>query len=327
MKEEDNHTIDDLLVKYLLGETDAAESSEAELWINAGEANKKYYEGIKLIWQESERIAATSTPDEDGAWNRLQKRIGADTTEEQPIRQLKPANKFAWLKVAASVALISVVSYFAYNQFWSTTPVSKSSGQETLTQSLPDGSSVTLNSGSQIIYPAHFHGEQRLVQLNGEGFFKITPDKTKPFIIKVKTVTVSVVGTSFNVKNVNGKTEVIVATGIVKVNSQGRQVLLHPGEKVIADENDANLVIQKNNGSLYNYYITKELVCVATPLTELVEKLNQVYSSDIRIANPQLRNLPITVTFRGESLQQVLNIVAQTFKIKVEQKGSQINLK
>jgi len=327
MKEEDNHTIDDLLVKYLLGETDAAESSEAELWINAGEANKKYYEGIKLIWQESERIAATSNPDEDGAWQRLQKRIDTDTLEEQPIRQIKSSRKFGWLKVAASVALISVVSYFAYNQFWSTTPVSKSSGQETLTQSLPDGSSVTLNSGSQIIYPAHFRGEQRLVQLNGEGFFKITPDKTKPFIIKVKAVTVSVVGTSFNVKNVNGKTEVIVATGIVKVNSQGRQVLLHPGEKVIADENDADLVIQKNNGSLYNYYITKELVCVATPLTELVEKLNQVYSSDIRIANPQLRNLPITVTFRGESLQQVLNIVAQTFKIKVESKGSQILLK
>lgn len=327
MNEEDNHIIDDLLVKYLLGETDAAESREAELWISAGEANKKYYEGIKLIWQESERIAANSDPDEDGAWQRLQKRIGTHITEEQPIRQLKSAGKFGWLKIAASVVLISAIGYFAYNQFWSTAPVAKSSGQETLTQSLPDGSSVTLNSGSQIIYPAHFRGEQRLVQLNGEGFFKITPDKTKPFIIKVKTVTVSVVGTSFNVKNINGKTEVIVATGIVKVNSHGRQVLLHPGEKVIADENDANLVIQKNKGSLYNYYITKELVCVGTPLTELVDKLNQVYGSDIRVANPQLRNLPITTTFKGESLQQVLNIVAQTFKIKVESKDSQILLK
>lgn len=326
MNEEDNHIIDDLLVKYLLGETDAAESSEAELWINAGDANKKYYEGIKLIWQESERIAANSNPDEDGAWHRLQKRINTDVSEE-PVRQLKPARKFGWIGVAASVALISVMSYFAYNQFWSTRPVSKSSGQETLTQSLPDGSSVTLNSGSEIIYPAHFRGEQRLVKLNGEGFFKITPDKTKPFIIKVKAVTVSVVGTSFNVKNVNGQTEVIVATGIVKVDLHGREVLLHPGEKVIADESNADLVVQKNKGSLYNYYITGELVCVGTPLSELVEKLNQVYHSDIRIADPGLQNLPITTTFKDLTLQQVLNIVAQTFKIKVESKGSQILLK
>lgn len=327
MNEEDNHIIDDLLVKYLLGETDAAESREAELWINAAAANKKYYEGIKLIWQESERIAADNIPDEDGAWHRLQKRINTETSVEQPIRELKSAGKFGWLKIAASIVLISAIGYLTYNQFWSTTPVSKSSGQETLTQSLPDGSLVTLNSGSEIIYPAHFRGEQRLVQLNGEGFFKITPDKTKPFIIKVKAVTVSVVGTSFNVKNVNSKTEVIVATGIVNVNFQGRQVLLHPGEKVIADEGVAKLVVQKNNGSLYNYYITKELVCVATPLSELVDKLNQVYSSDIRIDNPQLGNLPITTTFKDQSLHQILNIVAQTFKIKVESKGSQILLK
>lgn len=326
MSDDNNHIIDDLLVKYLLGETDAAESSEAELWITASDANKKYYEGIKLIWQESERIAAGSNTDEDGAWHRLQNRINA-ADNEGVTGPLKPAANFGWLKVAASVLLISAIGYFAYNQFWSTSLISKGSGLTTLTQDLPDGSLVTLNSGSKIIYPAHFRGGQRLVELNGEGFFKITPDKTKPFIIKVKAVTVSVVGTSFNVKNVKGKTEVVVATGIVKVNSRGKQVLLHPGEKVIADESDANLVIQKSRGSLYNYYITKSLVCNGTPLSELVDKLNQVYGSNIRIANPQLRNLPITTVFKNQSLQQVLNIIAQTFKIKVETKGSQIFLK
>ncbi|MGN6397936.1 MAG: FecR family protein [Mucilaginibacter sp.] len=327
MSKKDNHINDDLLVKYLLGETDATESREAELWINAGDANKKYYEGIKLIWQESERIAATNDPDEDGAWRRLQNRINTGKTNELPVRNVKPAGKFLWLKIAASVILISTIGYFAYNQFWSTSSVSKSAGQQTLTQSLPDGSSVTLNSGSEIIYPAHFRGEQRLVQLKGEGFFKITPDKTKPFIIKVNAVTVSVVGTSFNVKNVKGKTEVIVATGIVKVSLHGRQVLLRPGEKVIADENGASLVVQKNKGSLYNYYITKELVCDATPLSELVDKLNQVYNSNISIAEPKLRSLPITTTFKGQSLQQILNVIAQTFKIKVETRGGQILLK
>jgi transmembrane sensor len=323
MSDDNKHITDDLLVKYLLAETDATETREAELWINANDANKKYYADFKLIWQESERLATTSNPDEDGAWLRLQSRIAKMPAGHQ--QQIKWASKFGWLKIAASIVLISAIGYFAYNQFFSTSLISKGSGLATLMQDLPDGSLVTLNSNSQIIYPMHFRGEQRLVQLTGEGFFKITPDKTKPFIIKINTATVSVVGTSFNVKNVKGKTEVIVETGIVKVNEGGKQVLLHPGQKVVTG--GATLVVQETRGSLYNYYITKALICDRTPLHELVDKLNQVYSSNIKIANSQLRDLPITTTFKGQTLPQVLNIVSQTFKIKVENKGGQILLK
>lgn len=324
MSADKEHINDDLLVKYLLGETTAAENREAERWINENEANRTYYADFKLIWQESERIAENSNPDEDGAWMRLQNRIAKNN--EQQIQPLKPASKYTWLKIAASLLLISTIGYFAYNQFFGTELINNITGSA-LTQNLPDGSSVTLNSNSQISYPNHFSGGQRLVQLSGEGFFKITPDKTKPFIIKIKTVTVSVVGTSFNVKNIKGKTEVIVETGIVKVNSHGKQVLLHPGQKVIADENSNDLIIRETRGSLYNYYITRSLICDRTPLYELVDKLNQVYGSNIQIANKQLHDLPITTVFKGQTLQQVLNVIAETFKIKVENKGNQILLK
>ena len=144
MSDDNKHITDDLLVKYLLAETDATETREAELWINANDANKKYYADFKLIWQESERIAATSNPDEDGAWLRLQNRIAKMPAEQQP--QIKPSSKFGWLKIAASILLISAIGYFAYNQFFSTSLISKGSGLATLTQNLPDGSLVTLNS-------------------------------------------------------------------------------------------------------------------------------------------------------------------------------------
>lgn len=324
MSADKEHMIDDLLVKYLLGEADTAESRKAELWINASEANAKYYAGFKLIWQESERIASVSNPDEDGAWLRLQKRI--DTTAGQPVPQIKTASKFTWLKIAASLLLLTAIGYYAYNQYYST-QIASNNTVAALTQNLSDGSSVTLNNGSKLIYPNHFSGNQRLVQLSGEAFFKITHDKTKPFIIKINTVTVSVVGTSFNVKNIKGNTEVIVETGIVKVNANGRQVLLHPGQKVVADKQSPDLVVQQTRGSLYNYYITNALICDQTPLHELVDKLNQVYGSQIIIANIRLNNLPITTTFKGQTLPEVLNIIAETFKIKVENKGNQILLK
>ncbi|ASU36253.1 FecR domain-containing protein [Mucilaginibacter xinganensis] len=321
MSADKKHITDDLLVKYILGETNAAENQETQQWLNENDANRKYYTDFKLIWEESELIASTSSPDEDGAWLRLQNRINKNH-ETQP---LKPSLNVTWLKVAAAILLISAVGYFGYNSFWKINIISNN-GEAALTQSLPDGSSVTLNSNSQISYPNRFKSNQRLVQLSGEAFFKVTPDKTRPFVIKINTATVTVVGTSFNVKNIKGKTEVIVETGIVKVTLKGRQVLLHHGQMVVADA-AASLELKETRGSLYNYYITKTLVCDRTPLYQLVDKLNQVYGSHIKIANVQLQNLPITTTFREQTLQQVLNIIAETFKIKVESEGNEIFLK
>lgn len=324
MSADNKHITDDVLVKYLLGETDPGESRDAELWINANEANRKYYADFKLIWEESERIAKPGGPDEDAAWMRLQNRL---KKEKAGNKQSASPAKNLWLQIAAAILLISAVGYLAYTQFYSTQPISAASGAATLTQKLPDGSSVILNRNSQITYPKHFGGGERLVQLSGEGFFKITPDKSNPFIIKIKTVTVSVVGTSFNVKNIKNKTEVIVETGIVKVNVHGQQVLLHPGERVVADDNSDKLAVQATRGSLYNYYITKTLVCDRTPLYELVDKLNEVYGARIQIANKQLHDLPITTVFKGQSLPQVLQVIAETFNIKVERDGNRILLK
>ncbi len=203
MSADKNNITDDLLVKYLLGEANAAESREAEQWINENEANRKYYADFKLIWQESERIAATNSPDEDAAWLRLQNRIGKNNRQPQ---KLKPALKYTWLKIAASLLLITAVGYFAYNQFWGANTISKNSGTAILTTVLPNGSSVTLNSNTQITYPARFNGAQRVVQLSGEGVFRVTHKKLKPCIIKIKDVPVSDVGTSFNVRYIQGRT-------------------------------------------------------------------------------------------------------------------------
>ena len=196
-----------------------------------------------------------------------------------------------------------------------------------MVQNLPDGSTITLNSNSKLSYPAHFTGNIRPVKLTGEAFFNIAPDKTKPFVISVKGATISVVGTSFDVKSRKGETEVIVATGIVKVNAKGKEVQLHPGEKVTVTETGTELLKQQNKGSLYNYYITGVLVCDQTPLYQLVDKLNEIYGSHIIIANNKLQNLPITTTFKGQSLDEILKIISETFNIRVEHNGNLLLLK
>ncbi len=64
---------------------------------------------------------------------------------------------------------------------------------------LADGTKVMLNAGSRLTYPKEFSGEKREVQLSGQAFFEVTPDKTHPFVVKTQKMDVTVLGTSFEV--------------------------------------------------------------------------------------------------------------------------------
>jgi ferric-dicitrate binding protein FerR (iron transport regulator) len=240
---------------------------------------------------------------------------------------VKPIHGFNRLAIAASLILVCTVSYFTLNYWSKVTTVNLQSNNKVLTDTLSDGSVITMNALSRLTYPDKFKGNTRTVGLEGEAFFKITPDKTKPFIINVNGVTVRVVGTSFNIKSRNGKTEVIVETGIVNVSRAKNSINLNPGEKTVVLKSDDNFNKQRIQGKLYSYYINNELVCDRTPLSELVAALNEIYGAHIVITKQSLNQLPITTVFKKQPLEQVLSVVTATFPITVEHKGSQIILK
>jgi ferric-dicitrate binding protein FerR (iron transport regulator) len=321
---------DDLLVKYLVGEATPAEVEAIQNWIAASPANRQEYDNFKLIWDESQHIASTKNVDEDAAYLRLQKRLNNTAPVVTPSAQVRKMKTSWWIGIAASLLLVCTVAWLTINHYYDNKAIAfvkiDSQGQ-TRAQTLPDGSVITLNSHSTLIYPEKFTGKIRPVTMLGEAFFKVTPDKTKPFIIKVNGVTVKVVGTSFNVKSRDGKTQVIVETGIVNVSEKTKNINLNPGEKVLVTKKDGLLAKESIKGRLYNYYATHELVCDETPLHELVSSLNEVYGAHIVIGNKAIANLPITTVFKDQSLDQVLLVISETFKIKVERGKKGIVLK
>lgn len=64
---------------------------------------------------------------------------------------------------------------------------------------LSDGTTVFLNSDSELKYPVRFTGQDREVELKGEAFFDVTHDSAHPFIVKTGGMTTCVLGTSFNI--------------------------------------------------------------------------------------------------------------------------------
>ena len=320
-----DHISDDLLVKYMLGEANEEERLFVEEWINISIDNKKQFEDFKTIWEESKQLVMVSAVDENAAWQRLKSRI----YQPKQTAIIKKMNPVKWWKVAAMFVLLIGASYLGY-KLLNEKPIQNvvvASGYAAVTDTLPDGSIVTLNKNSELDYPSEFKGETRTIRLKGEAFFNVTPNKKKPFVIKLNDVTVRVVGTSFNVRSVRDVTEVIVETGVVQVIRNNKTVELRPGEKMRLTNQDSTLVKEKVEDRLYNYYRSKQFVCDNTPLWKFVEILNEAYNANIVIENPKLRGLPLTAPFDNESLDRILDVIQETFDITVIKEKDRIILR
>ncbi len=325
MKESFNDMNDDLLIKYLVGETTDEESIRVNQWIDASEANKKYFEQYLQIWEKSAALAAKTNIDKNQAWERFVK-YRDEKNHQVKIVGIDSQKSIPWLRIAAIFVLVFAGALFYLFKSNQSKLVVIRSNEAVLNDTLPDGSVVTLNKRSAISYPKQFSGNERTVGLEGEAFFSVTPNKTKPFVIHSGDVGIKVVGTSFNVRNTADKTEVIVETGIVEVSKEKQMVLLNPKEMATVFKNRSMPVKQKTQDELYNYYRTKEFVCNATPLWKLVDILNEAYGANIIIADSRLKDLQLNTTFRNEGLDEILQVVGATFNIRVEKKNGQILL-
>jgi len=292
-------------------------------WLTADEANRKYYEQFKLIWDESQTLAANITVNEEAAWEKFKNKIQSTGTEKKQIKTVR----LPWIKqvqVAAAVLLFVVGVWWVYNATNKPSAIAmidKQSFSNTVIDTLSDGSVVTLNKNTVLSYPASFKTKTRTVKLKGEAFFKVMPDKTKPFIVDAGNISITVVGTAFNVKNYDSTTQIIVENGIVQVSSGDQSVQLHKGEKLFIKHNGAAFEKSVVKDSLYNYYRTKQIICNNTPLPDVIATINQAYNTHIVLGDDALKQLRLSTTFTEESLETVINIIQQTFSLRVKQQG------
>lgn len=315
---------DDLLIKFLLRETSPEEDAQVSDWLAADPENQKEFARFERIWNSSKSLERESNADPEKAWERFKKRVphaGPQTVIPEIRRQ------FSWLR-AAAVLFIIAGAWSAYSILSGTAYDTISSGQMVRTGTLPDGSKVTLNKNAVLSFKNNFKGKTRSVRLEqGEVFFDVRPDRTKPFIIEADQVDIRVLGTSFNVKKSDNITVVIVESGKVRVSMGDQLVELTRGEKVTVKKGDSALNKELSKDQLYNYYRSKVFVADNTPLRRVVEILNEAYQSNIIIENPELADRTLSTTFKDESLDTILHVIAETFKVNVIREDGRIIIK
>ncbi|MCC8423476.1 FecR family protein [Mucilaginibacter sp. UR6-11] len=326
---------EDLLIKYILGETTSSEEQKVDLWIKASSANAKVFEQFKFILESGKQLAEDSPADVTEEWEKFKiKRMAPKGTAK--VRALNWYS--GWIQVAAAVLILMTglwTGYYFYNRqtYPGTALVSLKTLDKVLVATLPDGSVIHMNKNSAISYARNFTA-QRDVKLTGEAFFEVKHNESVPFTVYAGNVKISDVGTAFNVKSKTGWVEVIVETGIVQVSKNALSVRLRSREMVRIKPEDQQLIKEANTDLLYNYYRSNQLILNNTPLSHVVEILNEAYGAHIKIEGEELKNIPITVTspiaidVKNDSPDKILQVLLLTSpEIHLSRSGNNIVLK
>ncbi|MEO5643154.1 MAG: FecR domain-containing protein [Bacteroidia bacterium] len=322
--EQENTYIDELLAKYISGETNALENAEALSWINTSEENKKYFDGLKEIWNNS---SSTSMQfDTDAAWNRMKTRMNVNVPVPKVSRPI-------YFRVAAGVALFILLGSLAYfingnNKQPEMKSLVALASEDPKEAKLPDGSIVSINRNSELTYPEYFKGETREVNLKGEVFFNISHDAEHPFIIHTGTLDIKVVGTSFNV-NAFPETDsvrVSVQTGKVKCYIGKDTVVLVPGDVAVYHKTTHELVKSKEDDPNTTAYRNRIFNFRNTRLADAIKSLNNAYGSNIIIKSDIIRECRLNVEFKNESLDNILDVIKESFGVSVQRTGLTILL-
>lgn len=187
---------------------------------------------------------------------------------------------------------------------------------------LSDGTLVKLNSASTLTYSTQFTGSERLVELEGEAYFEVAKNKNKPFKVKSKGQTVTVLGTHFNVHAYSKEPiETTLLEGSISLQpdiAQSQATILKPGQQ--ASFNNNTLRVSAVNTEDAIAWANNLFVFNNMPMSQIMKQLERWY--DVEVIYPD--NLASETLYaeipKDRKLTQVLAILekASTFHFKLE---------
>ena len=278
----------DILYKFFEGKASPKEQRLIGQWLDESEKHKEVLVRERMVFDAMI--------------------VSGGITDRQSVQSRKKRTRVVFmelLRVAAVILVMFLVGGYIYVRKMEeirlannivTVPV----GQRVNLQ-LPDGTSVWLNASSEIIYPAYFSGSTREIHLNGEAYFEVEHNASKPFIVHTETFDIKVLGTKFNVEAYTGMEGFTTALmeGSVEVTdrkNKDKSVRLYPAQKVAFRNGE----LCKSPIDNYDVYRWREgLICFKeTRFADLMRQLEKNYGVRILINNEAVKEKVFSGKFR-----------------------------
>lgn len=242
---------------------------------------------------------------------------------------------YFFLKIAASIALVFALAFYlsrylggeiskdsitAYQYI-----VKENSEGRRSTIFLPDGTVVNLNAASEIRYIDNFTDTSRVVYLSGEAFFQVAKDTARPFIVFTENISVTALGTSFNIHSyiTEDKLSVSLASGKVVIKDQEKKVFLEPGQEVQYMKKEKQFTELRNFSPRLAYgWVDGIISFQSADLPQTLSKLERWFGVKFILQNDNPVPWSYTGEFNNQSLKSVLESLSfsQNFTYEIQDK-------
>lgn len=306
-----------LLIRYISGRATDEEKVEIMKWIESDPEHKKNFLMLRKvydvsIWQTKESFNSTRFS----------------------IQKSKIRRKQFILNIVKIAAILIVVFFVGRYFFFSANQTMQvkmntirvPAGQHT-ELTLADGTQVWLNTNTVFTYPERFAEKQRVVDLKGEGYFKVTKNVSKPFIVKTTEYNIKVLGTEFNITAYPHVShfEASLLEGSIELFKDGStrdELVMKPDERVYLHNH--KLVLGKIKD--YDQFLWKDGIIVFNDETfrQMAHRLETYYDLEITIKNEDILNNRITGKFRAsDGIEHILKVLQldNKFQYKIEDKN------
>ncbi|TCC98461.1 FecR family protein [Pedobacter hiemivivus] len=180
---------------------------------------------------------------------------------------------------------------------------------------LPDGTTVWLNSASSLTYSVFLNRQkQRKVILEGEAYFEVAKDRSRPFIVQSVAQKVTVLGTHFNVKCYKDEPNTITTLleGSVKVNEN---VILNPGQQAIS--NSKNISVRDADVESQVAWKNGDFIFRGENLENIMREVSRWYNVEITYKSEDLKQIRLEgIISRSRNIDAVLELLESTGSLK-----------
>lgn len=301
--------------KYIEGNSTPDETNAVMKWLCADEKHMREYRSLRkqydiCLWYEP------------------------DSGSKSDSKSKKPQSRRLYLELL-KVAVIFVLAFFSIHYLYHP----RTSGEDVTRQTvyvplgqrteltLSDGTKVWLNAKSTLTFSDAFKQGNREVTLNGEGYFRVADDKSRPFIVKTGQYDIKVTGTEFNVIAYEGTNffETALIKGSVEVSSISGQdkIRLLPNQKAVSIQGTLKNEAIDN----FSYFMWRDgLICFDNESVEqILNKIRLYYDIEIKVVNNSILQHRYTGKFRTkDGVEHVLKVLQLRNKFHYE-KNDELN--
>ncbi len=189
---------------------------------------------------------------------------------------------------------------------------------------LPDGSTVYLHPGARMLCPTHVPPDKRVVNLEGDAYFKVAKDAQRPFTVMTQTMETTVFGTEFNINTALRQVTLVSGSIRVRSNASRKDCTLTPGQQLTETESGQQMLTAVDT-TPYIYWRDGYIYFDNATLDEILSTIAACYSKQVTFRDTAAQQLRMRYfTERNKGVEQALNMINSMNHVKAWLGGDRI---